>query len=50
MVREGVDGALGVLSKPTDERAVEAAVTYALARREGQPVQYAPPQLQLFAS
>lgn len=50
MVREGVDGALGVLSKPTDERAVEAAVAYALARRDGQPVQYAPPQLQLFAS
>lgn len=48
MVRQGVAGAIGVLSKPTDERGVQSAVDYALRRREGQPVQYAPPGLQLF--
>lgn len=48
MVRQGVAGAIGVLSKPTDERAVQSAVDYALRRREGRPVQYAPPGLQLF--
>lgn len=49
MVRNGVAGTLGVLSKPTDERAVQTAVDYALRRRMGEPVQYAPPELQLFA-
>ncbi|HYC66828.1 response regulator [Brevundimonas sp.] len=49
MVREGVAGTIGVLSKPTDERAVQTAVDYALRRRQGQPVLYAPPELQLFA-
>ena len=49
MVREGVAGAIGVLSKPTDEQAVQTAVDFALRRRTGQPVQYAPPGLQLFA-
>lgn len=49
MVRDGVAGAIGVLSKPTDERAVETAVEYALRRRQGQPVDYAPPGLRLFA-
>ena len=49
MVRDGVAGAIGVLSKPTDEQAVQTAVHYALRRRTGQPVQYAPPGLQLFA-
>ena len=48
MVRDGVAGTIGVLSKPTDERAVQTAVDYALRRREGQPVLYAPPELQLF--
>lgn len=48
MVRGGVAGTLGVLSKPTDEVAVQRAVDYALRRREGQPVLYAPPELQLF--
>jgi len=48
MVREGVAGTIGVLSKPTDERAVQTAVDYALRRRAGDPVEYAPPQLQLF--
>lgn len=49
MVRQGVAGTLGVLSKPTDERAVQTAVDYALRRRNGRPVEYAPPELQLFA-
>lgn len=49
MVREGVAGTIGVLSKPTDEHAVQTAVEYALRRRQGEPVQYAPPGLQLFA-
>lgn len=48
MVRDGVAGTIGVLSKPTDERAVQSAVDYALRRREGRPVEYAPPELQLF--
>lgn len=48
MVREGVAGTIGVLSKPTDERAVQTAVDYALRRRQGQPTDYAPPGLQLF--
>lgn len=49
MVRNGVIGTLGVLTKPTDERAVETAVEYALCRRQGRPIEYAPPGLQLFA-
>ena len=49
MVRNGVPGTLGVLSKPTDERAVQTAVDYALRRRVGEPVQFAPPELQVFA-
>ncbi|WP_256360022.1 MULTISPECIES: response regulator [unclassified Brevundimonas] len=48
MVRDGVAGTIGVLSKPTDERAVQTAVDYALRRRKGEPVEYAPPELQLF--
>ncbi|HEY0600980.1 response regulator [Brevundimonas sp.] len=48
MVRDGVAGTIGVLSKPTDERAVQTAVDYALRRRAGRPVLYAPPDLQLF--
>ena len=48
MVRDGVAGTIGVLSKPTDEHAVQTAVDYALRRRQGQPVDYAPPGRQLF--
>ncbi|HEY0104166.1 MAG TPA: response regulator [Brevundimonas sp.] len=48
MLREGVAGTIGVLSKPTDERAVQTAVDYALRRRTGRPVEYAPPELRLF--
>lgn len=49
MVRNGVAGAIGVLSKPTDERIVQDAVSYALDIRSGQARNMAPPQLQLFA-
>lgn len=48
MVRDGVAGTIGVLSKPTEEHAVQTAVDYALRRRAGAPVLYAPPELQLF--
>ncbi len=48
MVRDGVAGAIGVLPKPTDERGVQTAVDYALRRRSGRPVEYAPPELRLF--
>ncbi|WP_339933274.1 response regulator [uncultured Brevundimonas sp.] len=49
MVREGVAGAIGVLSKPVDERAVQSAVSYALSRRAGRVAEYLPPDLRLFA-
>ena len=49
MVRQGVAGTIGVLSKPTDEHAVQTAVDYALRRRAGRPIEYAPPELRLFA-
>ncbi len=48
MLGDGVAGTIGVLSKPTDERAVQSSVDYALRRRYGQPVEYAPPELRLF--
>lgn len=48
MLHQGVAGTIGVLSKPTDERAVQMSVDYALRRRKGEPVQYAPPELRLF--
>lgn len=48
MVRNGVAGAIGVLSKPTEERAVQKVVDYALRRRVGETVDQAPVELQLF--
>lgn len=48
MLGEGVAGTIGVLSKPTDERAVQTAVDYALGCRTGQPTELAPPELRLF--
>lgn len=48
MVRNGVAGTIGVLSKPADECAVQKAVDYALGRRAGRPIEYAPPELRLF--
>ena len=49
MLPHGVAGVIGVLSKPTDEHAVQTAVEYALHRRIGGPVQAALPELRLFA-
>ena len=48
-VMGGVSGPLGVLSKPVDELGVKRAVDYALRRRRGEPVEYAPPELTVFA-
>lgn len=47
LLGRGIAGAIGVITKPTDEDTVKAAVDYALGIREGRPV--APPAaLQLF--
>ena len=43
MVQGDVAGAVGVLTKPTDDRAVQKAVKYALARRLGPPPAPPPP-------
>ena len=48
MLGEGIAGAVGVLTKPTDERTVRAAVDYALRLRAGEREIEAPPSLQLF--
>src|SRR5690606_27169874 len=48
MVKQGISGTIGVLSKPVDERIVQCAVTYALDVRNGSVPNMAPPQLQLF--
>lgn len=48
MVRDGVAGAVGVLPKPTDDHAIQTAVDYALRRRNGEAILYAPPELQVF--
>ena len=48
MVRDGGAGTIGVLTKPTDERAVQTAVDYALRRRQGEPSPPAPAELRLF--
>lgn len=47
LLGEGIAGAIGVITKPTDERTVKAAVDYALGVREGRSV--VPPRaLKLF--
>ena len=48
LLGQGVAGAIGVITKPTDESMVASAVAYALAVRSGQPAK-APPYLRLFA-
>jgi CheY-like chemotaxis protein len=48
LLGEGIAGAIGVITKPTDERTVKAAVDYALGVREGRAVR-PPPALKLFA-
>ncbi|WP_296819491.1 response regulator [Brevundimonas sp.] len=47
MVSGDVAGAIGVLTKPTDDRAVQAAVEYALARRMGPQLAPPPPPEEL---
>ena len=48
MVRDGVPGTMGVLTKPTDETVVRQAVEYALHLRRGEPASLAPAGLQMF--
>ena len=47
LLGDGVAGAVGVLTKPTDEATVRQAVDYALGIREGRPVE-PPSALRLF--
>ena len=47
LLSHGIAGAIGVITKPTDEETVKAAVDYALGVREGRPVS-PPAALQLF--
>jgi DNA-binding response OmpR family regulator len=47
LLGRGVAGAIGVITKPTDEATVKASVDYALGVRQGRPVT-PPPALQLF--
>jgi DNA-binding response OmpR family regulator len=46
---DGIAGAIGVLTKPTDERTVRAAVDYALKRRSGEREVRPPRSLKIFA-
>lgn len=48
MLGDGVSGAVGVLTKPSDERAVQTAVDYVLRRRDGDPDVAPPRELRLF--
>ena len=47
LLGSGVAGTVGVVTKPTDENTVRAAVDYALGVREGRAVS-PPPELRLF--
>ena len=47
LLEGGIAGAIGVITKPTDEATVKAAVDYALGIREGKDVS-PPPALKLF--
>ena len=47
LLGHGVAGTIGVITKPTDEDTVKAAVDYALVVREGRAVR-PPPELRLF--
>ena len=48
MVRHGIPGTMGVLTKPTDEGCVRSAVEYALHLRRGEPAPVVPDGLQMF--
>lgn len=45
---EGIAGAVGVITKPTDQQTLLKAVDYTLAIRSGQGAASAPPSLRLF--
>lgn len=47
LLGDGIAGTIGVLTKPTDEASLIAAVAFALRRRQGEPAQ-APPTLRCF--
>ena len=47
LLNEGIAGAIGVITKPTDEKIVKAAVEYALGTRRGRQVA-PPPSMKLF--
>ena len=47
LLNQGIAGAIGVITKPTDEKIVKAAVEYALGTRRGRQVA-PPPSMKLF--
>ena len=48
LLGDGISGTVGVLTKPTDEASLAAAVAFALARSSGEQLQ-APPSLRCFS-
>ena len=48
LLGDGIAGTVGVLTKPTDEASLTAAVAFALARSSGEELQ-APPSLRCFS-
>ena len=48
LLGDGIAGTVGVLTKPTDEARLAAAVAFALARSSGEQLQ-APPSLRCFS-
>jgi len=50
MLGDGIAGTVGVLTKPTDEASLTAAVAFALARSSGEQLELqAPPSLHCFS-
>jgi two-component system, response regulator PdtaR len=47
LLGDGIAGTIGVLTKPTDEASLTAAVAFALQRRKGEPAE-APASLRCF--
>lgn len=47
LLGDGIAGTIGVLTKPTDEKSLTSAVSFALRRRQGEPAE-APPSLYCF--
>ena len=48
LLGDGISGTVGVLTKPTDEACLTAAVAFALARSRGETLE-APPSLRCFS-